>query len=297
MANEHVVTISKEGIRAKKSTKDADKAWADILASEKSKKDYLTGVLDTVEPIRISESETIIVGVVNYHGFRVVIPMTEMNIILKEPSKDRTARIMSSMIGSEVDFVVTATDNKERKCTGSRKIAMERKRKENYFPSGKNEPKLKEGTVVEARVTAVGETAIRVEVMGAECFVRCNRLDPEWISNAKEKYFVGQILDVRMDKIEIEDGDIKKIEVEARSLRAEDEATCSVSGRYLGKVTGRDGATYYIRLKAGVNAIAYQYTGTTPFPEIDDEVKFICTKYDKGSHLAIGIINQVVRTN
>ena len=291
---EKIITINREGQRANKGGEDQDKIWQELLKSEKSKKEYLTGFLDSVESMRLTETETIIVGVVNYKGYRVVIPMTEMNIDLQDASKDRLSRVMSSMIGSDIDFVVTGTDKKERKCLGSRKEAMNRKIKENYLG---NNPRLTEGKVAEARVTAVGKTAIRVEVMGAECFVRCNRLDPEWISDAHKKYFVGQILDVRMEKITIKEDNTVKIEVEAKSLKKPDDATCSVNGRYLGTVTGRDGATYYVRLKAGLNAIAYSYTGETPFPEIDDDVIFICTKMDKNSRLAIGILNRVVHRN
>ncbi len=294
---ENVITINPDGTRSK--TKDkSDKAWEELKTSKKSKKEYLTGVLDSVEPMRISKTESIVVGVAYYDGYRVVIPMTEMNINLGEKSsKERISRIMSSMIGSDIDFVVTDYDDKERKCIGSRAKAMQRKIEKYYLPNKQGKSRINENDIVEARVTAVGDTAVRVEVMGAECFVRCNRLDPEWISNARDRYFIGQVLDVRMEKIVIkEDGEVK-IEVESKSLKKQDNVNCSVNGRYLGTVTGREGPTYYIRLKAGVNAIAYQYAGPTPLPEINDEVIFICTKMDKNSHLAFGVVNRIARRN
>ena len=64
-----------------------------------------------------------------------------------------------------------------------------------------------EGRIAQARVIAVAEKVIRVEVFGVECSIMARDLAWEWIGDAHERFSVGdqvlvRILNVRRDSLE-----------------------------------------------------------------------------------------------
>ena len=66
-------------------------------------------------------------------------------------------------------------------------------------------PQVREGRVVQARVTAVAEKSIRIEVFGVECSVLARDLAWEWICDAHDLYTVGDVILVRIQSIDLSD--------------------------------------------------------------------------------------------
>ena len=154
------------------------------------------------------------------------------------------------------------------------------------------EPLIKEGSVVEARVVAVSDIVLRLEIFGAECFVRSLDMENAWMGDARDKYQVGDIVKVRMDKITI-DADSIRIVAEGKSISPVDTRICTAQSKYLGTVVGESKGIYFIRLKDGVNAIAHKCEAQR-MPVKNDLVKFACTRMDEESHVAIGILTGVI---
>jgi len=259
-------------------------------------KKVLSGVLSSIEKMKIGNDESISTAIVDYHGFRVIIPLSEMNIITGDDnSAMKQNKIMNDMIGCEIDFVVNGYTDEEDFVVASRKQAMHKKIKEFYIDKSSDTglPVITEGTVAEARIVAVAETVLRVEVFGAECFVRVLDIDHEWMANARDKYTVGDKLLVRLSKVEITDEGIT-IAVESKSLKEADKGKCIRTGKYLGTITSVVNGTYFLRLNAGVNAIAHTTDSEYPLPKKKDKVAFVCTRFDEEAHVAIGIITRIV---
>ena len=79
---------------------------------------------------------------------------------------------------------------------------------------------LYEGRIVEARVIAVAPKAVRLEVFGVEVSVRARDMAWEWMVDAGEKFQVGDLVLVMVNKVEASSVDQIIIEVDAKSPTA-----------------------------------------------------------------------------
>lgn len=97
----------------------------------------LTGILGGVEETETGKT----LAVVDYKGFRVVIPLKEMLVKLEKNLKGaeysdmirRQNKLLSNMLGCEIDFIVKGVDSKTRTVVASRKEAMLKKRQTFYM--------------------------------------------------------------------------------------------------------------------------------------------------------------------
>ncbi len=278
--------------------------WHEIQNAHWTRR-ILTGTLDGVE--RTESGLT--VAVVNYKGFRVAIPVKEMLLFTgKVPSGAEFQELMSRMrgiltarLGSEIDFIVKGHENKSRSVVASRRDAMYRKRQTFYLDKDeRGEPMISEGRVVQARVVAVAEKVIRVEVFGVECAIVARGLSRAWIGNAAKQYHVGGRILVRVQKISGTTVEDLTIAADVRSTSADtagdDLKKCVRQGRYAGRVTDVRGGVLYVRLNNGVNAIAHScYDRRTPGK--GDDVSFSVTRLDEAQGVAVGLITRIIKQN
>ena len=278
--------------------------WHEIQNAHWTRR-ILTGTLDGVE--RTESGLT--VAVVNYKGFRVAIPVKEMLLFTgRLPSGAEFQELMSRMrgiltarLGSEIDFMVKGHENKSRSVVASRKDAMYRKRQTFYLDKNElGEPMIYEGRVVQARVVAVAEKVVRVEVFGVECAILARGLSRAWVGDAAEHYHVGDRILVRVQKITGTTVEDLSITADVRSTTAdtasEDLKKCVRQGRYAGRVTDVRGGVLYVRLNNGVNAIAHScYDRRTPGK--GDDVSFSVTRLDEEQGVAVGIITRIIKQN
>lgn len=277
-------------------------AWHE-LQNSRIKSKILTGTLVSMERFPLGDGQVANVAIVNYKGYRIMIPVSEMNIVMDDSNDDaikeaRASKITANMVGCDIDFIVNQLDEASKSVVGSRKRAMQRKINNFYIePSERSGgmPMINVDSLVEARVVAVAESALRLEVFGAECFVRVFDMSRAWISDAREKYYVGQKVAVRVLDINIDGNKHVKIRVEGKSIEPDEFYSCSKQSRYLGTVTGFSKGTYFVRLDAGVNAVAHSCDGVFPLPQKNDKVIFICIRMDDETHVAVGIITRIVR--
>lgn len=294
--------------RGEVETEDAreEVIWHEIHNAYRTRK-ILTGQLGGIE--QTDSGKTIVI--VDYKGFRIVIPLKEMMINLvqgRSPSGKEYAELMlrqnkvlGNMLGAEIDFIVKGIDSKTRSVVASRREAMLKKRQIFYLDTdAEGMYRVYEGRIVQARVIAVAEKVIRVEIFGVECSIMARDLAWDWIGDAHERFSVGdqvlvRILSVRRDSLEDMGvkADVKSV---TQDTQQENLKKCRVQSKYAGKVTDVHKGVVYIRLSNGVNAVAHAcYDYRTPGKK--DDVSFAVTKIDEERGVAVGIITRIIRQN
>lgn len=265
----------------------------------------LTGTLDGVE----KTASGLTLAVANYKGFRVAIPAKEMMLYTGQAASGQEYaelmgqlnRILNSRLGSEIDFIIKGYDNDTRSAVASRKEAMMRKRQTFYMDADEfGEPMIYEGRVVQARVVAVAEKVIRVEVFGVECTLVARDLSWEWIGNAHDHFSVGDRILVRVTQIDRTDLEHLSIRADARSASAsnsrENLKKCILQSKYVGRVTDIRNGVVFIRLNNGVNAIAHTCLDRRT-PGKRDDVSFAVTRLDEEQGIAVGLITRIIKQN
>jgi len=282
-----------------------DAIWHEIKNSHVSGT-HLTGILGKVENIENGN----VTAVIDYKGQRIVIPIGEMMIALERPVgerevvyKDRLARILNRMMGAEIDFVVRgiAGSGKERVAVASRKSAMLRLRRRYYFLNTSNgKPQVYPDRVVEARVTAVSQMAIRVEVFGVETSIRNRDLSWGYLGDARDRYSVGDIVQVRVTRVNGDSPESLGIRADIRSLTVDTTRdrlmTLKPQTNCMGKITDIRQGVMFISLVDGVRAISHRCFDNRK-PGRGDDVLFVVTKIDEESGTALGIISRIVKRN
>ena len=276
--------------------------WHEIQNAYRTRK-ILTGTLGGMER---AESGSVI-AVVYYKDLRVVIPMSEMMINLSTENGrggemiTRQTKILGNSIGAEIDFVVKGIDSKSRTAVASRKEAMMKKRKLFFFGTDDSgQYRVYEGRIVQARIIAVAEKVVRVEIFGVETAILARDLTFDWMGDARERYSVGdqilvRILEVKRDSIEDlrVKADVKSITGDAGRDNLK---KCRVQGKYAGKVTDVHKGVVFVRLGIGVNAVAHSCYDSR-MPGKKDDVSFAVTRIDEERNIALGIITRVIKQN
>ncbi len=281
---------------------ELDAAWHEIHTSYRSRR-ILTGILGGVEETETGKT----LAVVDYKGFRVVIPLKEMLVKLEKNLKGaeysdmirRQNKLLSNMLGCEIDFIVKGVDSKTRTVVASRKEAMLKKRQTFYMNTDASGAyRIFEGRTVQARVIAVAEKAIRIEAFGVECSIVARDLSWDWIGDANDRFSVGdeilvKILEVNRDTIE----DIT-IKADVKSVSENTNRTylkqCRIQSKYAGKVTDVHKGVVYVRLNNGANAIAHTCLDRR-MPGKKDDVSFAVTHIDEERGVAVGIITRIIK--
>lgn len=299
---EKILTIE---AKAQVSTDDykSDIAWHEIQNAYKTRR-TLTGMLSGIEKNEASQYY----AVADYNGFRIVIPLKEMffdfptNLHGDDYKKAVLAyhKIMNSMLGADIDFVIKGIDSKSRSVVASRKDAMYKKRQTFYMETDENGMyRIFEDRIVQARVNAVAEKAIRVEIFGVDCAIPVKYLSWDWIGDARERFSIGDKILVRIK--EVKRDNIKDIYVfaDARSVSESKGANlnlCKLQGKYAGRVTDMHKGVVFIRLNNGVNAIAHSCLDRR-MPGKKDDVSFAVTALDEERGVALGIITRIIKQN
>lgn len=246
-------------------------------------------------------------AIIYYKGIRVAIPLSEMLAGVSEDDavyssqSQRLERLVNNMMNAEVDFIIRGLDAQSRSIVASRKDAMLRKQHTFYLtPAADGHPQIFEGRIVQARVMAVSEKTIRIEVFGAECTVLARDLSWEWMCDAHDQFNVGDVILVRVNSIDTSNPKQIRIQADPRSVTensvAEKLQQCKEQSRYAGTVTDTRKGIIYIRLYNGINAIAHNCLDAR-MPAKKDQVSFVITHINREQNVAVGIITRIIRQN
>lgn len=281
-----------------------DTIWHEIRNAYRTRR-ILTGTLGGVEQSQDGKSLVI----VEYKGFRIVIPAREMMLVLERRPSDNTHadlmrrqnQILSAMMGAEIDFIVRGIDNKTRSVVASRKEAMLKKRQIFYLDTDQTGSyRIYEGRLVQARVTAVAEKVVRIEAFGVECPILARDLAWDWIGDARDHFNVGDRIVVRILSVQRNSLEDISIQADVKSVSNNTDQDnlrkCHVQGKYAGKVTDIHKGMVFLRLTNGVNAIAHACLDRR-MPGKKDSVSFVVTHLDAERGVALGIITKIIKQN
>lgn len=279
-----------------------DLIWHELQNAYRTKK-ILTGNLGGIE--RIEGGGTI--AVIYYKEMRVVIPLAEMMINLSEDAAhdygelvQRQNKILGNMLGCEIDFIIKGLDNSSRSVVASRKDAMHKKRQIFYLPDAHGNSRVCEDRVVQARVIAVAEKVVRVEIFGVECSILARDLSWDWLGDATESFFVGGQILVRVLNVKLNSLEDISVKADVKSVNGNiskaNLGKCKIQGKYAGMVTDIHKGTVFVHLHIGVNAVAHScYDNRMPGKK--DEVSFVVTRIDEERNIAVGLISRIIKQN
>jgi predicted RNA-binding protein with RPS1 domain len=281
-----------------------DAIWHEIHNAYRTRR-ILTGMLGGIE--QLDNGKT--VALVDYKGFRIVIPLKEMVINFPNNLSGnaynemvvRQHKILSNMLGAEIDFVVKGIDSKTRSAVASRKEAMLKKRQLFYLNTDASGMyRIYDERIIQARVIAVAEKVIRIEAFGVECSILARDLSWDWIGDAHDRFSVGDQVLVRVLSVNrngLEDISIKADVKSVSENNSHDNLKkCRIQSKYAGKVTDVHKGVVYIRLTNGVNAIAHSCYDRR-MPGKKDDVSFAVTHIDEERGVAVGIITRIIKQN
>lgn len=280
-----------------------DSIWHEIKNSH-IKGTHLTGYLGKVEQSADGE----LIAVVDYKGQRIAIPLKEMMIELNRPQgesedmyNERAARILNRMMGAEIDFVVRGINDESRAAVASRKAAMLRLRQRYYLTNRANgRPQIYPNRIVEARIVAVSQMTVRVEVFGMETSIRNWDLSWGYMGDARNEFYVGNSVQVRITSISGDTPETLSIKADIKSLTIDDShekiMALKPQTNCMGKVTAVRQGVIFISLVDGVRAIAHKCFDHRN-PGRGDDVLFVVTRIDEKSGIALGIVSRIVKRN
>ena len=296
-----ILTVDARG-EAETQEQREDIIWHEIHTGYRTRR-ILTGMLSGIEKTDAGRT----IAIVDYKGFRIVIPLREMVLdfpkglygIDYDEMILNYQKILNKMLGAEVDFVIKGIDAKSRTIVASRKDAMLKKQQIYYFgKDGDGQYRIYDGRVVEARVIAVAEQVVRVEVFGVETSILARDLSWDWIGDAHDRYAVGDKTLVRVLEIDRTEPQHIRIKADIKSVSGNSKndnlQKCRIQGKYAGKVTHIHKGVVYIRLSNGANAIAHScYDRRRPGRK--DDVSFAVTHLDEEHGVALGIITRIIK--
>ena len=279
-----------------------DTIWHELQNAYRTRK-ILTGILGGIE--KMDGGGTI--AVIYYKEMRVVIPLSEMMINLVEDEAhdygelvQRQNKILGNMLGCEIDFIIKGLENASRSVVASRKDAMYKKRQIFYMPDAAGNSRVCEDRIVQARVIAVAEKVVRVEIFGTECSILARDLSWDWLGDATERFHVGEQILVRILSVKIRSLEDISVKADVKSVNGntskENLSKCKIQGKYAGTVTDIHKGTVFVRLHIGVNAVAHScYDNRMPGKK--DEVSFVVTRIDAERNVAVGLISRIIKQN
>lgn len=277
-----------------------DTIWHEMQNAYRTRK-ILTGTLGGIEKMEGGGT----IAVIYYKEMRVVIPLAEMMINLAEDEAhaygeivQRQNKILGNMLGCEIDFMIKGIDNSSRSVVASRKDAMYKKRQIFYLPDANGMSRVCEDRIVQARVIAVAEKVVRVEIFGVECSILARDLSWDWLGDATESFHVGEQILVRILNVNINSLEDITVKADVKSVNGNTSkanlSKCKLQGKYAGVVTDIHKGTVFVRLHIGVNAVAHScYDNRMPGKK--DEVSFVVTRIDEDRNVAVGLISRIIK--
>lgn len=231
--------------------------WSEIYASRQSGK-ILTGTLSAVEKYKLGSKE-MDCAIVFVDGVKVIIPFSEMGV--KEDW-----RLIRSMIGAEIDFIVKGIDTENKIAVASRKEAMEVRCKLEL-------PKHKVGDIVLVRVVGVGRDQAYVDVYGVEVAVPKSEIDYGYVHDVADFLQIGDKVPAKITKLDLENMEVEVSIKDAKPDPFENiDNKYRIGGEYLAVVSGTPYYGVFVNLEQGVSALCPLPRWADFHPNIGDKV-------------------------
>ncbi len=298
-SNLPVLTVDKDGNQSISEKEKMESVWHEIKNAFISKH-ILTGTLSGME---ITPHDNKVIGVTYYNGFKISIPANELVRISDNSSSDtRAERIISSMIGAEISFIILAVDNDEKTVIASRLRANERNIQTFYFDKdSRSRYKIYEDSIVEARIIGVTSMAVRVEVFGAECNIQLRELFWDFNTDARDKFDIGDRVMVKITSLKGRDDENEPFSITASIRLAEANPQVELIKNitqnciYIGKIIDIRKGTYLIKLTNGLSALAHSSHCRKPVMR-GDTVAYVVKYINRSNYTVTGNITRIIKS-
>lgn len=225
-------------------------AWQNIYTSNQKGK-ILKGIATAIETEKITVIENnkniqkeIDSLIVNFKNIKVLIPAEE----IRDKKVDK--KVLRSMIGSELRFVIYQIDKLTNKAVASRKKAMEQIRRIQL-------KKYSKGDKIFARIISVFPKFIDIECLGVDIRLKAEDLEYGYISNLGGLYQIGDKLKVVIKDIDYEKNILKVSHKETKDDPYKIARINYVEGgEYLGIITGYSDNGVFVKLEQGIDTMA-----------------------------------------
>ncbi|WP_279145586.1 MULTISPECIES: S1 RNA-binding domain-containing protein [Clostridium] len=172
----------------------------EIYVSKQTNK-FLTGTITSIDQVKLYGEVTNCVSIV-YDNYKVIIPASELGV------RD-DVRVIRSMIGAEIDFIITDIAKDVNIAIGSRIKAMETKRKINANKDFTDK-------TITAKVTGIGRNGIYVEALGVETMIPKQEVDYGFITNLRDYVQIGEKVQCKVITADIANN---KLELSMKALK------------------------------------------------------------------------------
>lgn len=225
-------------------------AWQNIYTSNQNGK-ILKGIATAIETEKITITENnkniqkeIDSLIVNFKNIKILIPAEE----IRDKKVDK--KVLRSMIGSELRFVIYQIDKLTNKAVASRKKAMEQIRRIQL-------KKYSKGDKIFARIISVFPKFIDIECLGVDIRLKAEDLEYGYISNLGRLYQIGDKLKVVIKDIDYEKNTLKVSHKETKDDPYKIARINYVEGgEYLGIITGYSDNGVFVKLEQGIDTMA-----------------------------------------
>lgn len=230
-----------------------------LVASLRSRH-ILCGKLEGVENSSGGEPR----GILKYGEFKVLIPCSEMMDIpenMRDMNPNDVMRYMfGKRLGAEIEFVVLGIDQGAELVIGSRKEAMNLRRRQFYFGADREGNNLLyEGAIAEARIMSVIRTGIFVELFGVETYIPAVELSYQRILDCARMYVPGQRILVKLLSLDREDPNNIRITLSVKQTKRNPYDSLSsmyiIGNSYIGTVSMVDVNGVFVALDGGVDCL------------------------------------------
>ena len=186
---------------------------------------------------------------------KVLIPFAEMGMDLNpaEIEPGEAAKIIDSMLGAKIDYMVRGVDVKNKLAGASRRAAMLLRRRTILNARQGDDFRIKLGTIATARVLQVYRASMLVEVYGYQTYIRRNAASNLWVNDIREFAQVGEEKPVEVVELERdpETGEATHLAVSIRGVDDSPQTELRTGNTYTGNITGFSDTAYFVRV-AGV---------------------------------------------
>lgn len=300
--SDSVLTVS--GTTEKSISRDVDDRETEIYASYASHKPIEV----EISSLENSSEGGVPVVVCMYGSFKVLVPLSQMNIALKENNSTdtdvvRLRKIVLSMLGANIDVVIRGIDAPHKIAVASRRLAMLYKQRTilNAVDRQGNAV-VYEGLNCEARVIAVVPQMARLEMFGLEVRLPATDYKWEYVSNLANELYPGEKIVVKIMRIARgEDGRIRALAVSHKAVltnvQLENAKRLTTTDRWSGVVQNFAKGMYFVKLQ-GIEVVvgcvvSANYTFTSP--RLGDVVMVLIRNVDTETGRIRGSITRVIK--
>ena len=169
--------------------------WQNINSS-KEKGKILKGNIIAIETEKMKD-KNIVCAIIDFKGIKILIPAEEM---IQGGKNDK--KVLRSMMGAQITFIVLEIDKIAYKAIGSRIKAMEKIRDINLT-------KIEVGDKIYSRVIGVWKKYLRVECIGIDFVINAKNLQYGFVEDVSKLYKINEQIKVLVKEISLENKTMK----------------------------------------------------------------------------------------